>query len=52
MEWDLDQSLWPFSQCHHNGTEIFGDNLPNFRHQFQQYIDDKHIPGKHGGQNF
>jgi hypothetical protein len=53
MEWDLDHSLWRFSQKRHNGIEIFGIDLPDFCQRFQQYIDDGTlVPGWHGGQNF
>jgi hypothetical protein len=40
MEWDLDRTIWRFSQHHKNGIEIFGINLPNFCQHFQQFIDD------------
>jgi hypothetical protein len=53
MEWDLDKSLWRFSQHRHNGVELLGIDLPDFCQNFQQYIDDGTlIPGWHGGQNF
>lgn len=50
MEWDLDTSTWRFSQCRHNGVEIFGIMLPDFCQNFQKFIDDGTlIPGWHGG---
>jgi hypothetical protein len=53
MEWDLDKSMWRFSQRHHNRVEIFGADLPDFCQNFQQYIDDGTlVPGWHGNQNF
>jgi len=53
MEWDLDNSTWRFSQCRHNGIEIFGVTLPDFCQSFQRYINDGTlVPGWHGGTNF
>jgi hypothetical protein len=53
MEWDLDNSTWRFSQCCHNGVEIFGATLPDFFQSFQRYIDDGTlVPVWHGGINF
>jgi hypothetical protein len=53
MEWDLDNLTWRFSQCRHNGTELFGVSLPNFSSSYQQYIDDGTlIPGWRQSQNF
>jgi hypothetical protein len=36
MEWDLDKSIWRFSQRRRNGTELFGTTLPNFCQDFQK----------------
>lgn len=53
MEWDIDNSIWRFSQRRRNGTELFGVTLPNFCLSFQRYIDDGTLlPGWHGGKNF
>lgn len=53
MDWNLDTNMWHFSQCHKNGTELFGVDLPNFCNDFQKYIDDGMlIPGWHSGKSF
>ncbi len=38
MGWDLDKSLWRFSQHHHNGAELFGIDLPDFCQNFNNTL--------------
>ena len=53
MEYDLDARKWRFSNRRRNGTELWGELLPDFSQNFQKFIDDGLlIPGWHPKSHF